>query len=147
MQMLQPIACDVFQAMIQLVEYYFITIYNMFTPDLKTESHQTVPSFKFSSLTKRVSQCLLKPAPMPSSESGGGISLNKTSINNFLNDLNKSTNSLAASNTNADNGVANPEGNDDTSPDQVVANGGAGHGCMNLDLAKLNPVVDLTIPE
>ena len=95
--MLQPIARDVFVAMTQLMEYYFINVHHMFTQDLRSESHHAVPTFKFTSYLDRVRGSLIKPEPIPQSESVGlnsiNKSLNKTSINNFLNDLNKSSSS------------------------------------------------------
>jgi len=137
MQMLQTISEDVFNAVTQLVEYYFINVYHMFASDLKSESHHTVPSYKLTSLVQRVNQSMIKAKPLPNSESG--ISLNKTSINNFLNDLNKSNSSTAAV---ANNSVA-AEVNDDN----IATGSSDGHTCMNLEMAELNPSVDLNCPE
>ena len=137
MQMLQTISEDVFNAVTQLVEYYFINVYHMFASDLKSESHHTVPSYKLTSLVKRVNQFMIKAKPLPSSESG--ISLNKTSINNFLNDLNKS-NSLTAA-------VANNSVAAEVNDDNIATGSSDGHTCMNLEVAELNPSVDLNCPE
>ena len=60
MQMLQTISVDVFNAITQLVEYYFINVHHMFASDLKSESHHTVPSYKLTALVKRINRTLIK---------------------------------------------------------------------------------------
>jgi len=155
MQMLQPIARDVFVAMTQLMEYYFINVHHMFTQDLRSESHHAVPTFKFTSYLDRVRASLIKPEPIPQSESVGlnsiNKSLNKTSINNFLNDLNKSSSSPTVRHP-----ISDPDNQTGVSQEQPPAPAPTPSSdlanisqqeCMNLEIATLSPVVDLTSPE
>ena len=150
--MLQPIARDVFVAMTQLMEYYFINVHQMFTQDLRSESHHAVPTFKFTSYLDRVRASLIKPEPIPQSESAGlnsiNKSLNKTSINNFLNDLNKSSSSPTVRQP-----ISDPDNQNGVSQEQPPAPAPTPSSdlaniiqqeCMNLEIATLSPVVDLT---
>ena len=92
----------------------------------QTESHDVVTDAKFVSVMNELKQSLLVKQP---ENNPGSLSINKTTINNFLNEtLNKSS-------TDSQNNVVEPA----DSVEEPTS--------LNLELASLNPSIELSQPE